>query len=323
MLVSVIIPNYNHERFLEKRIESVLYQTYQNFEIIILDDCSKDNSRAIIEKYRANPKVSQIIYNDVNTGSTFKQWNKGINASKGDLVWMAESDDWCENNFLEVLVNGIKKSPSCALAFAQSYCIGDNNDLRWQSHHAKPEEYIPGKQFLKKRLAYGCTIFNASMAIFKKEFALKVPEEFTNFKLCGDWFFWINIARNGNVFISNKVLNYYRRSDSSLTSRLYATGYNFIEEIKMFQLVKAQRKEPASFITNSIFNRYNSFKKRLDKMSATETQIVLEAFHNSFGGVLMFKIFLFRKNIHLLFRKATLRTKLLLGNFRRFKVNTG
>lgn len=77
-LVSVIVPNYNHARFLEERMESVLGQTYQNIEVIILDDCSTDNSREVIEKYRNNPKVAKIVYNDANSGSPFRQWKKGM-----------------------------------------------------------------------------------------------------------------------------------------------------------------------------------------------------------------------------------------------------
>ena len=74
--VSVIIPNYNHALYLQVRLDSVFNQTYQDFEVIILDDCSTDNSREIIEKYANNPKTSHIIFNDVNSGSTIKQWEK-------------------------------------------------------------------------------------------------------------------------------------------------------------------------------------------------------------------------------------------------------
>lgn len=72
-LISVIIPNYNHALFLKQRIDTVLNQTFQDFEVIILDDCSTDSSREIIEQYRGHSKISNIIFNDKNSGGVFKQ----------------------------------------------------------------------------------------------------------------------------------------------------------------------------------------------------------------------------------------------------------
>jgi glycosyltransferase involved in cell wall biosynthesis len=92
-LVSVIIPNYNHAAYLNERIDSVLNQTFRDFEVILLDDCSTDNSREIIESYRGHEKISQIEYNEVNSGSTFIQWKKGLDLAQGDWIWIAESDD--------------------------------------------------------------------------------------------------------------------------------------------------------------------------------------------------------------------------------------
>jgi glycosyltransferase involved in cell wall biosynthesis len=85
-MISVIVPNYNHAKFLKERIDSILNQTIQDFELIILDDCSTDNSREIIESYRQLPNVS-IFYNSKNSGSPFKQWKKGINRAKGKYIW--------------------------------------------------------------------------------------------------------------------------------------------------------------------------------------------------------------------------------------------
>ena len=96
MKVSIIVPNYNHEKYLDERIQSILNQTYQDFEIIILDDCSTDNSKFVIEKFRNNEHVSHIVYNEQNSGSTFKQWERGFELAKGELIWIAESDDSCD-----------------------------------------------------------------------------------------------------------------------------------------------------------------------------------------------------------------------------------
>lgn len=118
-LVSAIIPNYNHARYLKQRLDSVFNQTYQNFEVILLDDCSTDNSLEIIEKYNGNPHLSQIVVNESNSGSVFKQWDKGINLAKGELIWIAESDDYCELTFLEEMVNALAAKKTVVVACAQ------------------------------------------------------------------------------------------------------------------------------------------------------------------------------------------------------------
>src|ERR1041384_7243968 len=97
--VSVIIPNYNHARYLRRRVESVLGQTYQDFEVILLDDGSTDDSRGIIASYEGDARVT-IAMNAANSGSVFKQWNKGVQMARGRYVWIAESDDYAGPGFL-------------------------------------------------------------------------------------------------------------------------------------------------------------------------------------------------------------------------------
>ena len=133
--VSVIIPNFNHGIYLKQRINSVLNQTYQDFEVIILDDCSTDNSKEIIEQFRNHPKVTHIHYNEVNSGHAFYQWNKGVQLAKGELIWIAESDDYCDANLLETLVPLLQQNPDAALAYCKSVRVDEKNrfidDLSW------------------------------------------------------------------------------------------------------------------------------------------------------------------------------------------------
>ena len=114
--VSVIIPNYNHAPFLKERIDSVINQHYDNFEVIILDDCSKDNSREVIEQYRNHPKVKHIVYNEANSGSTFIQWHKGFRLAEGEYIWIAESDDVADLDFLAKLTAAINGDKSITIA---------------------------------------------------------------------------------------------------------------------------------------------------------------------------------------------------------------
>src|ERR1022692_1882228 len=101
--VSVVIPNYNHSRFLPRRIDSVLEQTFQDFELILLDDCSTDDSRSILSQYADESRV-RIEFNEVNSGTPFRQWNKGVGLARGEYVWIAESDDYADKRLLERLV---------------------------------------------------------------------------------------------------------------------------------------------------------------------------------------------------------------------------
>ena len=106
--VSIIVPNFNHAPFLRKRVDSILGQTYQDFEIILLDDCSTDESRSILREYSDRPHV-RLAFNDANSGSGYRQWNKGVSLARGKYVWIAESDDYADGNLLQRLVGDPRK----------------------------------------------------------------------------------------------------------------------------------------------------------------------------------------------------------------------
>ena len=93
--VTVVTPNYNHAKYLPERIDSILAQTFQDFELLILEDASTDNSREVIESYTGHQNV-RAAFNKENNGSPFKQWNLGLSQAKGEYVWFAESDDYAD-----------------------------------------------------------------------------------------------------------------------------------------------------------------------------------------------------------------------------------
>ena len=117
LLVSIIVPNYNHALYLRERLDSIFSQTFQDFEVILLDDNSSDSSIEVLKEYAAHPKVSHFIVNATNSGSPFIQWEKGLSLSKGKYIWIAESDDSCEITFLEkLLINLFFTFPSYQLS---------------------------------------------------------------------------------------------------------------------------------------------------------------------------------------------------------------
>ena len=136
-IVSVIVPNYNHGQFLKQRIDSILDQTYQ--ELILLDDASSDNSRDIIESYRGNDHISHIVYNVNNGGTPFKQWDKGIELARGEWIWIAESDDFADVHFLEVLMETVRKYPEVGFAFSSTFFVVSNGKIIGQSYNYAPK----------------------------------------------------------------------------------------------------------------------------------------------------------------------------------------
>jgi glycosyltransferase involved in cell wall biosynthesis len=249
MLVSVIIPNYNHAIYLKQRINSVLDQTYQDLELIILDDSSTDNSREVLEHYRSHPKVSILLFNELNSGSTFKQWEKGIELAKGEWIWIAESDDYCENNFLENLVNNISLGEHVVISYCQSKVIDEKGqilgDMLWHTDDLskvrwRTNYYNNGKDEIKHYLLYKNTIPNASAVLFNKAAYLNTSDEYQKLKLTGDWMLWIQLLKQGNIVYSAKALNYFRTH--SHTTRILDTyekkKLRTVEEFKILKTIK-------------------------------------------------------------------------------------
>lgn len=239
-LVSIIIPNYNYARYLKQRIDSILNQTYTNYELIFLDDCSTDNSMDIFKENSQNPHVSHIVKNDKNTGSPYRQWQKGIALAKGEIIWIAESDDYCEPSMLERLVEAYVKY-NCSVAFVRSQKVDEKgNFLHTSFRRFKNDNHWKGTEFIKQHLTAGCRISNASSAIFSKDAALHVNPVFLSYKQCGDWIFWIEIARQGNVAVISQPLNYFRRSNATKTSKSYLNGTTDIEDYKVIKYLEAE-----------------------------------------------------------------------------------
>lgn len=238
-MVSVIIPNYNHERYLNQRIDSVLNQTFQNFELIILDDCSTDKSRTIIEQYRANPKVKHIVYNEVNSGSTFLQWEKGIALASGSYIWIAESDDFSDSVFLETLTNIINQNVNIGLAFCGSNTVNEIGTtigkLTQEVDNNQDGYYLNnGYDECRSSFFFHPIVPNASAVLFQKENVYKVNSSFKQYKICGDWQFWIDICFDNYIAYCPQCLNYFRQSDTSVSRSNHYRKDNY----KIFLLEK-------------------------------------------------------------------------------------
>ena len=215
--VSVIVPSYNHARFLRQRIDSVLGQTRQDFELLLLDDASTDGSAAIIDAYAAAPRV-RVEHNATNSGSPFPQWNRGARLARGAYLWFAESDDWAEPRFLERLVPVLECHPAVGLVHCQFRVVDESglllrdpagwwDDLdpaRWRRDFV-----APGRDELRF-LGDWNVISNASAVLLRRSVFLEAGGADETFRLAADWLLWMRMLALADVGFVAEPLTSWR-----------------------------------------------------------------------------------------------------------------
>ena len=252
--VSVIVPNYNYKNYLPLRMESIFNQTFQDFEVIILDDNSRDSSKCVIENFRNQPKVAHIVYNNVNSGSPFIQWDKGILLAKGEWIWIAEADDLADKYLLETLVANTFKSNSIVISYCQSYRMDAEGNLigNWKDWTSvfetdlfETDFVMKGYEYIDSYLYKKNTIPNASAVIFNKSAYLKIGKVDTDIRFCSDWLTWLKILTVGDIAYCSNLLNYFRQHDESVIA---SSNKDKILFLKKYDIIL--RKRFLKFIRN-------------------------------------------------------------------------
>lgn len=243
--VSVIVPNYNHARFLHQRIDTILAQTFQDFELVLLDDCSTDGSRSILSSYASDPRV-RLEFNEKNSGSTFKQWNKGVRLALGEYVWIAESDDRADEKFLGRLVAVLDRDSRVALVNCRSWRV--DADDRLEGYADFDLETVDPQKWTKDFNADGyeeccnyfvrfCPVYNASSALFRKSVYDQVGGADENLRFCGDWKLWAAMALTGRVAHVSDPLNYYRAHGANTTEESKLMGLAAMEYLHVIRWI--------------------------------------------------------------------------------------
>lgn len=267
--ISVIVPNYNYAQHIEQRLQSIFEQTYPPAEIIVLDDASTDDSIALIEALLPrSPVPIRLVRNAQNSGSVFKQWIKGIRLAAGELVWIAEADDYCAPTLLASLTHAFCRNDT-ALAYAQTVFVdADGAPLSDGLSHTESIDaekwtasyFRQGIDEIKDTLAIRNSIVNASAAIFRKELFLDLlanggEAELTGFTVAGDWYAYVRMLEHGSIHFHCEPLNRQRRHAASTTS---ARRSRLFEEILRVQKFVADR-HPLSERVADLIDRERRF----------------------------------------------------------------
>lgn len=247
--VSVVVPNYNYEQHLERRLRSIYEQTHPIYEVIVLDDCSTDQSVATLRSLAEEKGYHfNMVVNDTNSGCVSRQWLKGVSMADCDLVWIAEADDFSDPDFLDHVVAPMQDSADIVMSYCESRQIDSDGlelapDYRQYVRDISPDKWLrpyveDGELELSTALAVKNTIPNVSAVVFRR----KVLEDVLSRNIdyiaaltnAGDYATYTELLRHGRIAYQPVSLNSHCRGAGSVT--LNAIGSTkLIEEIASVQ----------------------------------------------------------------------------------------
>lgn len=214
-LISVIMSNYNTpEEYLREAIESILNQTYSNFEFIIVDDCSTDNSPEIINSY-TDSRIT-VIKNEVNMGIT-KSLNRALAVSKGEYVARMDADDICFPERFQKQVDFLKRYPDTVVCGTWVKLFGDGANIFKEKYSCKT---LPEKETLRINLLFGnhmniihpTAMFNHGLL---KKNSISYNE---NYIYAQDYRMWVDCAQKGDLANIPEILFNYRVHSKAISS---------------------------------------------------------------------------------------------------------
>ena len=282
-LVSVIVPNFNHARFLSQRIDSILGQSYKNIELLLLDDASTDDSMTVIEHYHAtHPSLVRVLRNEFNSGNVFRQWRKGIAAANGDLIWICESDDFAEPDFLERLVP-IFLDESVMLAFGRVQATDaagfPQEGLDAYRERAQPgiwdsSNKRPAKAWFDTAFGVANVIPNVGGCLIRNQpIEEAVWLEATTYRILGDWYLYVMLAGGGRIAYEPHATSYFRQHGSNTSTSGFSTAQYYQEHERLICLLRERWGVPAETVERFAQQVHAQFEwaKATDKIGALET----------------------------------------------------
>ena len=202
-LVTVYITNHNYGKYINKAIKSVLNQSLKNFELIIIDDGSIDNSLKIIDKYKDNKKITTIFQK--NKGLTVSN-NLATRLSRGKYIMRLDADDWLDSNALQIMSNYLEQNHKIGLVFPDYFEVDETGNIinLVRRHDFK-------KVKLLDKPAHGaCTMI-------RKECLEKIGGYSERFDRQDGYYLWVKFIQRYGVMNINLPLFFYRQHNLSLT----------------------------------------------------------------------------------------------------------
>ncbi|MHB1193040.1 MAG: glycosyltransferase [Longimicrobiales bacterium] len=223
-LVTVIVASYNYAGFLQERLESLIAQSYESLEILVIDDRSTDKSFEVLRSYASHPKVN-VVEREENGGWVTVS-NQGVALAKGEFVLFANCDDSCEPEMIERLVSGMRATPTAGVSYCRSWLvnedgrvIGDDFLTREAAFRARCAVDTPlTGQEMSRFLMESCVIPNLSAALIRRECFETAGLFSSDYRVCCDWDLYFRIFSRYDAYYVSEALNRFRQHPATIRS---------------------------------------------------------------------------------------------------------
>ena len=229
--VTIVVPSYNYAAYLRQRIDSLLAQTYQDFEIVFLDDASTDDSVAVIREQFDSSRM-RLDLRPTNSGNPFVQWNRGAALARGRYLWFAEADDWADPEFLHRMVAVLEAHPKVGLVHCPFWRVDGAGvaenfaPIWWRDLHPTrwTRDFVrPGREEIGF-LAQWNVISNGSGVLLRRDVFTQVGGATERLRLAADWELWVKMLLVSDVGFVATPLNYWRWHDRTQRTRVAQAG---------------------------------------------------------------------------------------------------
>ena len=267
--ISIIFTSYNHKEFLAQALDSLLDQTFKDFELIIVDDCSTDGSQNLIKSYATDSRVKLFLL-DKNTGSYVHSSNFGASKASSEYIIFAQCDDFAESTQLEKLYNEMQSNPKVGVVYSSSRMIDINgnylgSDFEYRGNKFRTQcalnAYINNLD-MRDYLLDSCVIPNLSAALIKRSLFEKIGGLSSKYLVLADWDFWLKMSIECDFYYIRESLNNFRQHNSTIRNsvklnlqiaEVFEMYYSFFNCNKISPLVKFHTQINIAYIWLSYF----------------------------------------------------------------------
>jgi hypothetical protein len=245
-LVSFVVPCYKLGHFLPQCINSILVQTYKDFEVLIMDNCSPDSTPEVARSFH-DPRIKHIR-NEANIGH-IPNFNKGITLSGGKYVWLISADDFLlSNQVLERYVDVMERNPRVGFVFCRAIELhpGRQRNLAAWGNCGDENCIWNGRTFLRRLIRYNCVAHPSGMV--RKECHRRVNMYALDLPFACDWYLWCTLSLYYDVAYCSEPMACVRVHEESMTSSFSREGARpcIVDELTILWRV-AQQAEVAGF----------------------------------------------------------------------------